>query len=155
MAGNFVVYTLLTGQESFNMFLSGSPFRLDMYKNAEIDSLTICFVADMHLNNFTSHRFLDDYIKQVSHLNPDIILYGGDMLERGRINEENMKAFDEKLSVLKPLYGKYIVGGNHDNYRRNGYDEDLDLFFMSDTVVKVANSLYLMGLRYRTSEKKQ
>jgi len=46
------------------------------------------------------------------------------------------------------------VGGNHDNYRRNGYDEDLDLFFMSDTVIKVANSFYIMGLRYRTTDKK-
>ncbi|WP_158870202.1 alpha/beta hydrolase [Maribellus comscasis] len=40
MAGNFVVYTLLTGQELFNIFLSGSPYRLDMYKSELIDSFT-------------------------------------------------------------------------------------------------------------------
>ncbi len=149
-----LIIILVAGNNRYNRIVENEFHIRVQAKDAEIDSLTICFVADMHLNNFTSHRFMDDYIKQVSQLNPDIILYGGDMLERGRINEENMKAFDEKLSVLKPVYGKYIVGGNHDNYRRNGYDEDLGLFFMSDTVVKVANSFYLMGLRYRTSEKK-
>jgi predicted alpha/beta superfamily hydrolase len=38
MAGNFVFYTLLTGQKSFNMFISGSPYRLDMYIGEPIDS---------------------------------------------------------------------------------------------------------------------
>lgn len=38
MAGNFILYTLLNGQDSFNMFLSGSPYRLDLYKDNQIDS---------------------------------------------------------------------------------------------------------------------
>ncbi|WP_319482493.1 alpha/beta hydrolase-fold protein [uncultured Draconibacterium sp.] len=40
MAGNFVIYTLLTGQDLFNIFLSGSPYRLDMYNDELIDSFT-------------------------------------------------------------------------------------------------------------------
>jgi len=38
MAGNFVIYTLLTGQDLFNIFLSGSPYRLDMYNEELINS---------------------------------------------------------------------------------------------------------------------
>ena len=37
MAGNFVIYTLLNGHDSFNMFLSGSPYRLDIYKDSQMD----------------------------------------------------------------------------------------------------------------------
>uniref|UniRef100_UPI00321729BF alpha/beta hydrolase n=1 Tax=uncultured Draconibacterium sp. TaxID=1573823 RepID=UPI00321729BF len=38
MAGNFVIYALLSGQDYFNMFLSGSPYRLDMYTDETIGS---------------------------------------------------------------------------------------------------------------------
>ena len=65
----------------------------------------------MHLNNFTSDQFIDSYIEHVLNINPDIILYGGDMVESGRISDENLKIIDHKLKVLKPVYGKYIVGG--------------------------------------------
>lgn len=32
-------------------------------KDAELDSLCICFVADMRLNNFTSNQSIDNYVE--------------------------------------------------------------------------------------------
>lgn len=145
-----LIIILITGNKRYNQIVV-NEFNIEVpAKDAEIDSLTICFVADMHLNNFTSNQFIDDYVQQLSRIDPDIILYGGDILERSRISEDKIKDLDKKLGTLKPLYGKYIIGGNHDNYRLNGYDNNSDLFFLSDTVVKVASSFYLMGTKYRS-----
>jgi hypothetical protein len=149
-----LIIILISGNNRYNHIIVNEYNIVVEAKDAEIDSLTICFVADMHLNNFTSDQFLDNYVDQVYTLKPDIILYGGDMVEGGRITEEKLKAFDEKLNILKPLYGKYMVIGNHDPSYRNGYYKNADLFILNDSVVKVANSFYLMGLAYRTNEEK-
>ncbi|MCD4664708.1 MAG: metallophosphoesterase, partial [Bacteroidales bacterium] len=149
-----LIIILVEGNNRYNRIVENEFNIRVQAKDAEIDSLTICFVADMHLNNFTSKQFIDDYIEHISQIHPDIILYGGDMLESGRISEEKLKKIDKKLTALKPVYGKYIVGGNHDRFNYNGYNTDLDITFLTDTVIKIANSFYLMGLQYRTIEEK-
>jgi predicted MPP superfamily phosphohydrolase len=141
---------MVAGNKRYNRIVENEFYIQLEAKDAQIDSLTICFVADMHLNNFTSKQFIDDYVEHVSQIHPDIILYGGDMVESGRISEDKLKEFDKEIRKFEPVYGKYIVGGNHDNFNRNGYDEELELTFLSDTVIKIANSFYLMGLRYRS-----
>lgn len=149
-----VILVLIVGSYRYNHMVVNSYAIQVQAQDAEIDSLKICFVADMHLNNHTSSVFIDDYLKQISHINPDILLYGGDMIEKGSISKENLAAFDKQQLVLQPKYGKYIVSGNHDPFQYNGYNQALDLTFLTDTVVKVANSFYLMGLKYRSIEKK-
>lgn len=39
MSGNFTMYTFLSNHETFNRFLSGSPYRLDMYDKNKVDNL--------------------------------------------------------------------------------------------------------------------
>ena len=38
MAGNFVIYALINKENHFDMFLSGSPYRLDIFKTDQIDT---------------------------------------------------------------------------------------------------------------------
>ena len=145
---------LVAGNHRYNRIVV-NEFRIRVAaKDAELDSLKICFVADMHLNNYTSDQFIDDYIQHVLQINPDIILYGGDMVESGSISKEKLDEADKKLTALKPVYGIYMVGGNHDHFNYNGYNSDLGITMLTDTIVKVANSFYLMGLRYRAYEEK-
>jgi predicted MPP superfamily phosphohydrolase len=147
-----LIVILISGNKRYNHIVK-NEFSIQVpAQDTALDSLCICFVADMHLNNFTSNAFIENYVEHIEQIKPDIILYGGDMVERSRISEEKLKLFNEKSGVIKAAYGKYIVGGNHDNYRRNGYDEERDLFYLSDTLVKVADAFYLMGLRYRSSQ---
>jgi predicted MPP superfamily phosphohydrolase len=123
-------------------------------RDAEIRRLKICFVADMHLNNHTSQTFFNDYLNKISQINPDIVLYGGDMVEQGRISKEKLAVFDKQLASITPRWGNYIVNGNHDFFRYNGFNKNLDMTFLTDSLVKVANSFYLMGVSYRAYEKK-
>jgi uncharacterized protein len=145
---------LSEGNKRYNR-ITVNPFDIRIpARDAEIKSLKICFVADMHLNDNTSRKFLHDYFERVTQIDPDIILYGGDMLEQGQISKENLADFDKQSSLLKPRFGKYIVNGNHDFFRTSGYNMDADMTFLHDTVVEVAGSFYLMGLSYRSFEEK-
>jgi len=148
------IMILIEGNIRFNKIVVNSYNIEVKAKGTGIKSLKICLVADMHLNNNTRSSFITDYVEHVSSINPDILLYGGDILEFNQISKSTMDEFDKQLSTLKPKYGKFIVGGNHDPFKYNGYDEKTDMTFLMDTVVKVANSFYLIGLKYRSSEKR-
>jgi hypothetical protein len=39
MSGNFTMYTFLSTQDTFNRFLSGSPYRLDLYDKNKVNNL--------------------------------------------------------------------------------------------------------------------
>jgi uncharacterized protein len=149
-----LIIILVAGNHRYNRIVVNEFHIRIPAKDAELDSLKICFVADMHLKNYTSDQFIDDYIEHVLQMTPDIILYGGDMVESGSISKEKLDEIDKKLTALKPVYGKYMIGGNHDHFNYNGFNSDLDITFLSDTIVKVANSFYLMGLKYRAFEEK-
>jgi len=145
---------LIEGNKKYNHIVVNSYDIQIPARDAEIESLKICFVSDMHLNNNTNPGFINDYFKRVSQINPDIVLYGGDIIERGRISKEKLAAFDWQSNTIKTRYGKYIVNGNHDFFRYNGYNRYSGMTFLTDTLVKVANSFYIMGLSYRSYEKK-
>jgi uncharacterized protein len=149
-----LIIILVAGNNRYNRVVVNEFHIRVPAKDTKLDLLKICFVADMHLNNYTSNKLIDDYIRMVRQINPDIILYGGDMVEGRHISKEKLDEIDKKLIALKPLYGKYLVGGNHDQFNYNGYNNDLDITFLSDTMVQVARSFYLMGLKYRAIEEK-
>jgi uncharacterized protein len=149
-----LVIILIEGNKRYNLIIVNTYNIKVQAKDAAIDSLKICFAADMHLNNNTSLNFIKDYVKLVKEINPDIVLYGGDMIERRRISKKKLEEFDKYLISIKPRYGKYIVSGNHDPIKLNGYNKESDMTYLDDTLVMVANSFYLMGLHYRSYEER-
>ena len=108
MAGNFVIYTLLNGQESFNMFLSGSPFRLDMYKNNEIDSF---------MDNLKTRKILytsigsKDQAKQLEFFN----------VFCEQFNEKNNGSVDFKYEIA--------ANRNHDNNFLINWQDGMDYIY--------------------------
>lgn len=81
----------------------------------ELDGLRVVFITDLHAGEGYSPQNVERLVKKVQSLNPDMVLFGGDLLE----NEITAKKLDaERVSVafsaLSPRYGKYAVYGNHD-----------------------------------------
>jgi predicted alpha/beta superfamily hydrolase len=108
MAGNFVIYTLLTGQESFNMYLSGSPYRLDMYKSDLIDSF---------MNNLNTKKTLytsignNDQAKQLEFFNVFC------------------KQFDEKNNGFVNFKYEIATNRNHDNNFLINWQDGMDYIY--------------------------
>ena len=96
----------------------------------ELEGLKILQFTDLHWHSQISRKFLNKLTFKINRLNPDLIVFTGDFLCRGKLeNPEGLKDF---LCSLKAREGCFAVFGNHD-YEKfitvspNGdYDVDRD-----------------------------
>lgn len=82
-----------------------------------LDGLTIAYFTDLHYGNFTLDEDLDKCVTTINSIKPDIILFGGDLIDHYAINRMgngNKDILIEKLSSLDAKIGKFAVLGNHD-----------------------------------------
>jgi predicted MPP superfamily phosphohydrolase len=116
-------------------------------KNSKSDHLRIAFVADFHIQQNTSIQFVEQFVRKVNALKPDILLYGGDIVEGDRENETT-EAVEATLRSISTKYGAFGVVGNHEFYggqeqgtffRRSG------IILLCDTIVKIDSSFCLAG----------
>lgn len=78
---------------------------------AEFDRYRIVHFSDLHLETLYSPAFAQRVVDKINMLQPDIIVYSGDMVNRKATEVDNYK------NILSQLYapdGVYSVMGNHD-----------------------------------------
>src|SRR5690606_38317567 len=115
--------------------------------NSQLDNLRVAVVADFHLEENFSVKYVEQFVRKVNVVEPDIMLYGGDMVE-GR--DEN-RIPDEIISALRNVqskYGAYGVLGNHESYGSRGdgtFYERTGITLLRDTILNINNSFYLAG----------
>lgn len=85
-------------------------------KNPELPDalkgLRILQFSDLHFSHKTPKRFLKKLSRHINRLSPDIIVFTGDFINYGILEEpERLRQF---LSDLKAPFGCYAVLGNHD-----------------------------------------
>ena len=116
-------------------------------KNSGIDDLRIVFVADMHINKDLSIHFVEQFVRKANALKPDIMLYGGDMLEGDKENEST-RAIDSLLKTIQTKYGSFGVLGNHEFYggdESDGFFKKAGIILLNDTIVNIDHSFSLAG----------
>jgi predicted MPP superfamily phosphohydrolase len=72
----------------------------------------IVFLSDLHLGFYFSNQRTAKLVETINQLEPDIIIFGGDFIDR------NVKYTEPRFDGLKDLkarLGKFGVLGNHDN----------------------------------------
>ena len=115
-------------------------------RSSKAKSLKIAFVADFHVDHDISEDFIRRFVTKVNSLTPDIMLYGGDIVE-GR----NTRGLESKTDIMKQVstkYGSYGVLGNHDRYRGPGngdFFDNAEIKLLLDTVVVIGNEFCLAG----------
>jgi uncharacterized protein len=115
-------------------------------RNSQLNSLRVAFVADIHISKIQIH-FVEQFVRKANALKPDIMLYGGDIVE-GR--DEN-RISEDILSTLRKVqtkYGTFGVPGNHESYgsRGNGtFYEKAHITLLRDTILNIEKSFYLAG----------
>lgn len=79
---------------------------------AGFDGYRIVQISDLHLGTWgTETGFLTDFVKSVNDLNPDLIVFTGDIVNQ---KADELKPFEKILSQLKAKDGVYSILGNHD-----------------------------------------
>ncbi|MHC1690653.1 MAG: hypothetical protein AB9833_07450 [Bacteroidales bacterium] len=77
--------------------------------SSNIDNLRVVFVADFHIQQNTSLRYVELYVRKLKALKPDLLLYGGDIVEGDSENETT--EFNEILGgEVLDIYMLVILG---------------------------------------------
>lgn len=116
-------------------------------KQSRLNNLRVAFVADIHIDRNTSVKFIEQYAKKVKALNPDILLYGGDIVE-GRDDKEINAAITNVLKNIKAKYGVYGILGNHEFYGSDDpgrYYPEIEAKLLRDEMIKIGSGFYLAG----------
>jgi len=105
----FIVRGILVGRFDFKVLKETIHF--DSLPEA-FDGLKVVQISDMHIGSFYRHHDqIAKAVDMVNNLNPDIIVFTGDMVNN--ISDE-LKGFEEILYKLKAPLGKFSILGNHD-----------------------------------------
>jgi hypothetical protein len=114
-----------------------------------IKHLRIAFAADFHLQEKTDIHFVRRFAKKISIINPDLMVFGGDIIEGDR-EDEYMSAYDGILRGINTKYGVYAVLGNHEYYAgqdKGSFFDKAGMKVLCDTIV-VIDSLFNLAGRY-------
>ncbi len=152
------VMTIVTGTVVFGYinFLNPRILSLEINvpkKESKLESLNIVMASDIHLGTIVGKNQLDDFVRKVNSLNPDIILLPGDIFDEdiGPIIKYNLGTDLEKL---KSKYGVYASTGNHEyisgveaaaDYMRNH-----GINILRDEAVLIDSSFYIVGREDRS-----
>jgi uncharacterized protein len=116
-------------------------------KMSGMSHLKIAFVSDFHLQENTSINFVKNFASEIESIKPDLMLYGGDIVEGDR-EDEKMDHIERILSSISARYGVFGVLGNHEYYA----SQDKGSFFgkagieiLRDSTVIISNSFVLAG----------
>lgn len=89
--------------------------RVDLYYSnlpEAFDGMRIVQFSDLHVGTYgDSDRYVSTVVDTINSLNPDIILFTGDIVNR---RTDELPPFTEALSRLQAPFGVYSVLGNHD-----------------------------------------
>jgi uncharacterized protein len=125
-----------------------SKYRIEVPgKRTKADHLLIAFVADIHIQQNTRLRFIEHFVSKVNALNPDLMLYGGDLLE-GDSDKETTSAIESELRKVRTKYGTFGVSGNHEFYGGNGQNDffrESGIILLGDTIIRIDSSFFLAG----------
>ncbi len=115
-------------------------------RSSGISKLRIAFAADFHIDSDTPVRFVKKFVSKVEGFSPDIVLFGGDIVEGH--DGEKMEVHEKLLDQINARYGVYGVSGNHEYYRgqdRGSFFDKAGIEILSDTVIVIDNAFNLAG----------
>ncbi len=128
-----LVFILVGSIGYYNYRNSAVTFtQITLEKKSALQKIKIAFVADLHLTTTSNINLFTDMVEKVNAQNPDIIIFGGDIIQNShtKIKDDYSKVFTK----LKAKYGVYTILGNHEYY---GNDIDENIVYLNSMGIKV------------------
>lgn len=117
-------------------------------KAGNLQQLNIVMVSDLHLGSILGSSFLERLAEKTNKLNPDIVLFAGDVVDEdvGSILKDHI---GDALKKFKSKYGIFAITGNHEFFSgadaSSKYLSGHGVTMLRDSMVKIDNSFYLAG----------
>jgi predicted MPP superfamily phosphohydrolase len=122
-------------------------------KIERVETLNVVTVSDIHLGTVVGRRRFDKIVDRINELNPDLILLLGDIVDEdlGPVIKQNL---GETLRNMKSRFGVFAITGNHEYIggveQASTYLIDHKIVLLRDSVVKINNSVYVVGREDRS-----
>ncbi|NLT95231.1 MAG: metallophosphoesterase [Clostridia bacterium] len=118
-------------------------------KVPEFSNLHLVMVSDIHLGKIVNKERLEDMVKRINELEPDLVLFAGDIVDEN-INIFLEQEMSQTLKALKPKLGSFAVLGNHEYIGGHAEDiikhlEESGIRVLRDSYEKIADSFYIVG----------
>lgn len=79
--------------------------------HSDFAPLRVIHIADLHADSYTNERKMARYVDRINHLNPDLVLFGGDLITSG---SDHVESGATALGNIESTYGSFAVIGDHD-----------------------------------------
>lgn len=116
--------------------------------NGKFNELNVVMASDLHLSTIDGERLLSKIIDKINSVNPDIVLFGGDIVDDKAVILKD-RGIGESFKKLNPKFGIYSITGNHEYI--NGVEpsvkfmEDYGMKVLRDDYELIDSSFYLVG----------
>jgi predicted MPP superfamily phosphohydrolase len=108
------------------------------------------------LGTIINRNRLSRIVKEINTLNPDIVLFAGDIVDED-IKPVIRFNLGEMLLNIKAKYGVYAITGNHEYIggaeKADKYLSSHGIKMLRDTTILINNSFYICGREDRDSER--
>ncbi|MEJ2102948.1 MAG: metallophosphoesterase [Ignavibacteriaceae bacterium] len=116
--------------------------------NGILNELNVVMASDLHLSTIDGERLLSKIIDKINSVNPDIVLFGGDIVDdKAEILKD--RRIGESFKRLNPKYGVYSITGNHefinDVESSVKFMEEYGMKILRDEYEFIDSSFYLVG----------
>lgn len=134
--------------KKYNINESGNLVKNDIVKT-ESESIKVVQISDTQIGSFYSTKNLKKVANKVNALNPDIIVFTGDLIDYSNKNPD----IDEITAILSSMnarLGKFSVFGNHDYmyklpryYRQIMKNSNFNLLINENKKIKLDDDKYI------------
>lgn len=98
--------------------------------DASYDNLKILHFSDTHYKKVITNKRFKELIEEINMLEPDIIVFTGDLLDKDyELNSKDTEFLIKQLSKLESKYGKYAIIGDNDYLKE---DEIKNIYIQSN-----------------------
>ena len=116
----------------YSRFIATSGLVVREYKveNSKLPAsfygLKIVQFSDLHYGSTIDNAYLQNLVKKINELRPDILVFTGDLIDKDtNVTEEVTNEVKTALSQMEAKIGKYAVSGNHD-YLYDGFRQIIE-----------------------------
>ncbi len=90
------------------------------------NGLKIVHISDIHYGGTILKKDLNNIVKKINILKPDMVFFTGDLFEIEHVNDKNNRELIDELNKIEATIGKYAISGNHDYDHKNEFNQILE-----------------------------
>lgn len=115
----FIIVTIFLSVIGYSHFIEPNLLvtkKLVIETKKPIEPCTIVYFTDTHFGKYYDVSHASKIVEEINKANPDIVVFGGDLLDNFARDRNNidLQYLKEELQKIEVKTGKYAVWGNHD-----------------------------------------